>query len=583
MVATKLIALMKKCSTVKQAKQIHAHILINGLTQLQPLFIHHILLWDVTNYKTMAHYAHLILHHFSNPDSFSWSCVIRFFSQKGLFSEAVSLYVQMHRMNLWPTSYAISSALKSCARLQDMLGGVSIHGQVHVFGFNACVYVQTALLGFYSKMGDTGTARKVFDEMAEKSVVSWNSLLYGYLKAGNLDEAQHFFDEIPWKDVISWNSIVSGYAKAGKMDQACSLFQQMPERNLASWNAMITGYIDCGSIQLARECFDAMPSRNCVSWITMIAGYSKSGDVGSACMLFDQMDHKDLLSYNAMIACYAQNSKPKEALELFNYMLKPDVYVHPDKMTLASVISACSQLGDLEYWCWIESHMNDFGIVLDDHLATALIDLYAKCGSIDKAYELFHCLRRRDLVAYSAMIYGCGINGRASDAIKLFEQMLGDRIGPNLVTYSGLLTAYNHAGLVEEGYRCFNSMKDYGIVPSVDHYGIMVDLLGRAGYLNEAYRLIINMPTQPNAGVWGALLLACRLHDNVELGEIAVQHCIKLESDTAGYCSLLSSIYATVGKWDDAKKLRLGMEGTKTIKIPGCSWTSNLTHPRLGK
>ncbi|KAL2339068.1 hypothetical protein Fmac_013514 [Flemingia macrophylla] len=573
MIATKLITLVKKYSSVKHAKQIHAHILTNGLTHLQPLLIHHMLLWDVTNYRTMAHYAYLMLHHLRNPDSFSWGCVIRFLSQKGLFTEAVSLYVEMHRMSLCPTSHAISSALKSCARVQDMLGGVSIHGQVHVFGFNTCVYTQTSLLDLYSRMGDMGTAGKVFDEMTEKNVVSWNSLLFGYVKIGNLDEARGFFDEIPEKDVISWNSMISGYAKAGNMDQACILFRQMPERNLASWNAMIAGFIDCGSIAFAREFFDAMPRRNRVSWITMIAGYSKCGDVDSARKLFDQMDHKDLLTYNAMIACYAQNSKPKEALELFNDMLKPDICVHPDEVTLTSVISSCSQLGVLEHWCRIESRMNDFGIVLDDNLATALIDLYAKCGSIDKAYELFHSLRKRDVVAYSAMIYGCGVNGRASDAIKLFEQMLAECIVPNLVTYTGLLTAYNHAGLVEKGYQCFNSMKDNGLVASVDHYGIMVDLLGRAGNLDEAYKLVINMPVQPNAGVWGALLLACRLHNNVELGEIAVQHCIKLESDTTGYCSLLSSIYATVGKWDDAKKLRMEMEGKK-FRIPGCSWTS---------
>lgn len=210
MAATKLITLMKKCSTVKQAKQIHAHILINGFTFLRPLLIHRMLLWDVTNYRTMANYAYSMLHHLHIPDSFSWGCVIRFFSQKGLFTEAVFLYVQMHRMSLCPSSPAVSSALKSRARIQDMLVGVSIHGQVRVFGFNTCVYVQTALLDLYSKIGDMGTARKLFNEMAKKSVVSWNSLLSGYVKAGNLDKAQDLFDEIPRKDVISWNSTISG-------------------------------------------------------------------------------------------------------------------------------------------------------------------------------------------------------------------------------------------------------------------------------------------------------------------------------------------------------------------------------------
>ena len=166
------------------------------------------------------------------------------------------------------------------------------------------------------------------------------------------------------------------------------------------------------------------------------------------------MNDKDLLLFNVMIACYAQNSQPKETIELFNLMLERNVNVQPDGLTLASVISACSQLGDFKFGSSVESYMNKFGIELDDHLATALVDLYAKCGSIDKAYELFRGLRKRDLIAYSAMIFGCGINGKAVDAIKLFEEMLNSHICPNLVTYTGLLTTYNHAGLTEEGYQC---------------------------------------------------------------------------------------------------------------------------------
>ncbi|KAF3948593.1 hypothetical protein CMV_025427 [Castanea mollissima] len=315
----------------------------------------------------------------------------------------------MHRLGLCPTTFAVSSALRACARIEYRIGGVLVHGQVHKYGHRSCVYVQTALVDFYSKLCDMVTAQKVFDEMLVKNVVSWNSILSGCLKSGNLAEAQRVFDEIPRKDVISWNSMVLGYARAGNLDRACSFFQQIPEKNTASWNSMISGYVDCGEIESARSIFDAMPQRNNVSWITMIAGYSKCGDVESAQKLFDQMDEKDLLSFNAMISCYAQNSQPKEAIELFNQMLEPNVNVQPDGLTLASLTSACSQLGDFKFGPFVESYMNKFGIELDDHLATALVDLYAKCGSIDKAYELFHGLRKRDLIAYSAMILGCGI------------------------------------------------------------------------------------------------------------------------------------------------------------------------------
>ncbi|XP_057510445.1 pentatricopeptide repeat-containing protein At4g22760 [Actinidia eriantha] len=568
MVVSKLGTLLNSSLTVKQAKQIHALVLVNGLNHLEPLVVRQVLVSTCNYSESTTHYVKLILFHMQNPDVFSWSCTVRFLSQHAYFREAFALYVQMQRLGLCPSSFALSSSLKACARLVYKMAGISIHAQVHKCGFCKIVYVQTALVDFYSKLRNMETARKVFDEMVEKNVVSWNSMLSGYLKSGDLTMAHSLFDEIPKKDVVSWNSMVSGFARAGNMEQACALFRQMPERNTASWNAMVSGYLECGKRELARSFFDAMPTRNSVSWITMISGYSKGGDVESAQDLFDWMGEKDLLLYNAMISCYAQNGRSKEALQLFNKMLQPDVNIQPDKMTFASVISACSQMGDLSVGSQIESTMNRLGIRMDNHLATALIDLYAKSGRIDKAYVLFHGLQKKDLISYTAMILGCGLNGRANDSIKLFEEMMDTQIYPNLVTFTGILTAYNHVGLVEEGYKCFTSMQKHGLMPSADHYGIMVDLFGRAGRLKEAYELIKNMPMQPHAGVWGALLLACSVHNNVELAEIAAKHCFALEPDTTGYRSLLASIYASVGRWDDAKRLRKGLQE----KIPGCSW-----------
>lgn len=481
----------------------------------------------------------------------------------------------MQRTHLTPTTYAVSAALKACARIPAVVTGRAIHAQVYKVGQQSNVFVQTALVDLYFKFGETQIARRVFDEMPERNVVSWNSILGGYIKAGDLTTARRIFDEMPIKDVVSWNSMVAGYAKAGDMGSAESLFQQMPWRNAASWNGMISGFIDSGKVEEARKLFNEMPERSNVSWIAMISGYSKCGDVDSARQLFDQMGEKDCPSWNAMIACYAQNSRPKEALQLFNQMRKLNVNVQLNEMTFVSVISACSQLGDLRFGSWIEGYMQRIGIELDDHLITALVDLYAKCGSMDNAYNLFRALRRRDMIAYSAMIFGCGINGRASDAIHLFEEMVEAKVCPNEITFTGLLTAYNHAGLVEEGCRCFASMASkHQVMPSADHYAIMADLLGRAGRLEEAHELIKSMPMQPHVGVWGALLLACRIHGNVELGEIAARHCLELEpeAEASGYYVLLANIYASAERWDDAKRLRKMVEEKGLSKVPGCSW-----------
>ncbi|GAB4856994.1 hypothetical protein Ancab_014906 [Ancistrocladus abbreviatus] len=570
MLVSQLNAWVKNCGTVNQAKQIHAQILVNNLYDVEPLLARQLVLTARILSPSIVQYVQNILWCLQKPDTFSWSCTIRAFAQHGQFKEAFTLYAQMQRLGLSPTTFSVSSALRACARIGYKTGGVSIHAQIHKYEIFHSVFVQTALLDFYSKLGDIEIAERVFAEMDEKNAVSWNSMLAGYLKFGDLALAKQFFDMMPVKDIISWNSMISGCARSGDMYQACLLFRQMPHKNLASWNAILSGYVDCGKIDLAQHFFDVMPQRNAISWITMISGYSKCGDVDSARSIFDRVHDKDLLTFNSMIACYAQNSRPEEAIRLFIEMLSMN-FVQPDKMTLASVISACSQVGDLRYGYWVESCMKRLGIVKDDHLATALIDFYAKCGNIGKAYELFYGLGKKDLVAYTAMILGCGLNGKADAAIKLFKEMLVDQIWPNLVTFTGILTAYNHAGLVEEGYQCFNSMKQYGLQPSADHYGVMVDLLGRAGRLEEAYDLVKSMPMKPHTGVWGALLLACRLHNNLDLGKVAAEQCFNLEPDKTGYSSLLANIYASNERWDDAKSLRT-LQYVRPAKIPGCSW-----------
>ncbi|KAL3640819.1 hypothetical protein CASFOL_015787 [Castilleja foliolosa] len=573
MQVSNLTTLLNKTLTVDQAKQIHCQIIVSRLNNLAPLLIRQALKHAASQNSptTTTHYIKSILQCTKQTSDVvsSTSHAIRHLSQHGQFKDALSLYNQSLSWGLLPNTFAVSSALKACARLLCTVSGLMIHGQTHKLGLCNVVFVQTALVDFYSKIGDMVVARKVFDEIRGKNVVSWNSILAGYVKYGDLAMAQSVFDEMPERDVISWNSMVSGFARANNMLQAYELFRRMPLKNTASWNTMVTGYVECEKIELARSFFDAMPEKNSVSYITMMSAYSRYGDVESAKELYDQLGNKnDLLSYNAMISCFAQNNRPKEALVLFEEMV-----IKPDKMTLASVVSACSQLGDSEYGARVESYMRKLGIVMDDHLATSFVDLYAKCGDIDKAYGLFNGLQKRDLVAYTTIILGCGINGRAKEAIGLFEEMMGDGIIPNVVTYTGILTAYNHVGMVEQGYECFKSMQKHGLVPSRDHYSIVVDLLGRAGRLEEAHELIKSMPMRPHAGVWGALLLGCSLHDNVELAEVAAGNCFELEPESGGYRSLLANIYAANGRWDDANRLRGGIVENGAIKIVGSSWS----------
>ncbi|CAM0911164.1 unnamed protein product [Alopecurus aequalis] len=518
--------------------------------------------------------------HINSP----WTLAIRAAADQGRPRRAIALYLSSLRSGAahCPCPFALAAVLKSVSRLPDhavATASASLHAHLLRLGLLAHPYPHAALAHLYSR--NPITARSLLDETPpggartpHSLLVSRNSLLASFLRSRDLPSARALFDQMHVRDVVSWNTMVAGLAKAGRLYSAIELFNRMPERNAASWNAVLCGIIAHGHLAEAREMFEQMPVRSNVSWITMISGYAKAGDVQAAASLFERMENKnDLYAWNAMIACYAQNGCAREAIGVFNRMLKPHVCVLPNEKTFSSVISACSQLGDLRFGLWVQSFMGSVGIELDDHLRTALVDLYTKSGRIDSAFDLFRGLKARDVVSYSAMIVGCGMNGKLNEAIGLFKEMSDANILPNAVTFVGLLSAYNHAGLMEEARACFASMSSkYKIRPSMEHYTIMVDLLGRSGKLDEAFELIMQMPIQPHASVWGALLLACRLHNNVELGEIVASKCFELAPGDSGYYILLGNIYAQTNKWDKVKRLRKTMEERGLSKMPGSSW-----------
>ncbi|KAI9180671.1 hypothetical protein LWI28_007071 [Acer negundo] len=141
-------------------------------------------------------------------------------------------------------------------------------------------------------------------------------------------------------------------------------------------------------------------------------------------------------------------------------------------------------------------------------------------------------------------------------ALKLFREMLDDEVKPDHITFVSLLSACSHSGLVSEGQWCFHIMQEVcGIKPHLKHYGCMVDLFGRAGLLKMAYDFIINMPKRPDSSVWGALLGACQMHGNIELGAYASNRLFELDSENVGYYALMSNMYANVGKWKRAERI----------------------------
>ncbi|KAL8238847.1 hypothetical protein R6Q59_015414 [Mikania micrantha] len=469
MLVTKVTAFLNHPLTVKQLKHLHALILINGLNYLEPMIITQIVNRPSNHSQAGIRYLRSLIRYFKQPNVVARTSVIQFWYQHGEFQEALDEYLFMQRVGLLPCSSVVALAINVCTRLGNRVGGIRLHGQVYGYGFYGDVHVGTALVGFYLKVDDMETAKKVIDEMSERNAPS--CVIYRYLESGNLTIAEHVFSEMGDKDIDSWNLMVSWYTRTGDMEKAIATFGLMPVKTSSSWTAMISGYVDLGNMEIARNFYDVMPEQNVVSCMKMIDGYSNSGAVESAREIFNGMDAKDHMLYNAMITCYAQNGHPNKALQLFDEMLQPNVNIQPNNMTLATIINVCSESSNLIFGSWIhETLMKQVRIKMDDDVAVALIELYAKCGRLDKAYGLFHGLQKKPAGVYTILILACSRNGWRHDAIKLFEEMLEANICPNLLTFKGLLSSLNFADSVQENYHGFSNVNPLAISGPLNPY-----------------------------------------------------------------------------------------------------------------
>ncbi|XP_030441197.2 pentatricopeptide repeat-containing protein At1g06143-like [Syzygium oleosum] len=444
-----------------------------------------------------------------NPNAFVYNAMIRCLARGCSPVPALECYKSMLRDDVRATSFALSSLVKACGAAQGSGLGESVHGHAWRNGFGSHVFVQTALIDLYAGFGNIIESRKVFDEMPER-------------------------------DAFAWTTMVSAHARSSDMSAARALFEEMPERNVAAWNAMIDGYARLGDVELAES-------------------------------LFEQMTVRDIISWTTMITCYSQNGRFREALTTFREMTAHGIT--PDEVSIAAVISACAHLSALDAGKEIHHYAMQNRFCVDVYIGSALVDMYAKCGSLDSSLVVFYKLREKNLFCWNSVIEGLAMHGYAENALKMFEMMEREKIKPNGVTFVSVLSACTHAGLVDEGRRWFCSMTDdYNITPGVEQYGCMVDLLSKAGLLEDALKLIQNMKVEPNSVIWGALLGGCKLHRNLEIAQVAANALKVLEPENSGYSALLVNMYAEVSRWGEVAKIRASMKEQRVEKeCPGAS------------
>ncbi|XP_019054868.1 PREDICTED: pentatricopeptide repeat-containing protein At2g13600 [Nelumbo nucifera] len=520
------------------------------------------------------------------PDQCSWNSMVSGFAQHDRFEESLEFFINMHSEDFVLNEYSFASALSACSGLMDLKMGSQIHCLMSKSPYISDVYMGSALIDMYSKCGNVVDSQKVFDEMTERNIVSWNSLITCYEQNGPANEALRIFlrmmgsgvepDEVTLASVVSACASLSAI-REGSQIHACVVKSDEFRDDVVLGNALVDMYAKCGKINEARWVFDRMPIRNVVSETSLVSGYAKAASVKAARLMFTKMTVRNAVSWNALIAGYTQSGENEEALGLFCLLKRESVW--PTHYTFGNVLNACANLADLQLGRQVHSHVLKHGFRFqsgpesDIFVGNSLVDMYTKCGSIEDGLYVFENMVERDRVSWNAMIVGYAQNGRGSEAVGLFKKMLSSGEKPDHVTMIGVLCACSHVGLIDEGRQYFNSISsDYGLVPSKDHYTCMVDLLGRAGFLDEAKQFIDNMPMQPDTVLWGSLLAACKVHGNIEMGKNVAEKLLELDPKNSGPYVLLSNMYAELGRWGDAMRVRKIMRQRGVVKQPGCSW-----------
>lgn len=573
-----LLSLLEKCKSISQLKQIQSQMVITGLISDGFASSRLIAFCAISQWRDLD-YCTNILFNTQNPNAFSWNVAIRGFLDSENPREAVVLYKKALQCDgTKPDNYTYPLLFKACARLSSINMGNEILGHVLQLGFDSNVFVSNAVIHMSASCGDLEGARKVFDESCVRDLVSWNSMINGYARRGWACEAVKFYREMQVHGVkpddVTMIGVVSSCAQLEDLDLGRESHRYIEENGLkltiSLANALMDMYMKCGNLEEARKLFDSMTNKTMVSWTTMIVGYAKSGLFEIARRLFDDMPDKDVVPWNAMIGGYVHANRCKEALALFSEMQAMNI--KPDEVTMVSCLSACSQLGALNDGIWIHHYIEKHELSLNVALGTALVDMYAKCGKITKALQVFQELPRRNSLTWTAIICGLALHGSAHDAIAYFSEMVDSCLIPDEVTFLGLLSSCCHGGLVEEGRKYFAQMSSkFNLSPNLKHYSCIVDLLGRAGLLEEAEGLIKSMPMEADAVVWGALFFACRIHGNVLMGERAASKLLQLDPHDSGIYVLLANMYGEAEMWEEARNVRKMMRQRGVEKTPGCS------------
>ncbi|KAL9245283.1 hypothetical protein vseg_018953 [Gypsophila vaccaria] len=486
-------------------------------------------------------------------DAYSWNCIISGHVKNSKLREALCLFGTMVRSGVMPTEFSYSMVLNACSRLGDYVFGRVTHAFVLTTGVPVDLPLQNALVDMYSSCGDSRSAFHVFSGIQKPDIVSWNSMMAGYAENGEGAKAMGLFvqllrhgshkpDEYTFAAVISANQEYPA-SHHGEPLHARVIVAGL-DRSIYVGSPLISMYFNNGRTASAEQVFHSIPMKDLVLWTEMVSGYAKALDGEKAVKVFCNMWNE---GHNI------------------------------DDFALSSALSACADLATLKQGEMLHCLAVKSGYDSEMSVCGSLVDTYAKNGSLQAAESIFSNVTDPDLKCWNSMIGGYGHHGKGEEALKLFNEIFVHGLEPDTVTYVSLLSACSHSGLVDKGKYLWNSMKEKNISRGIKHYSCMVSLLSRAGLLEEAVDVINESEFGENhLELWRIVLGSSVSNKNLSMGLHAARKILKVDARDSATYTLLSNLYAAVGRWEGVMEIRRRIRGMMLDKDPGLSWIETL-------
>ncbi|MCO5554864.1 hypothetical protein L7F22_008400 [Adiantum nelumboides] len=450
-------------------------------------------------------------------DVFSWSSMIGACVRNGSAKEGLELFNQMNGGDVEPNSVTYVCAIEACASMRLINEAKRIHALVAKSKFARDLAVLSALITMYGKCRSPHDAKCVFDQVNEPSVSTWNAMISMYLQSGSHEDALDLFTKMQHLNYKP-NAITLVCAL-----DACACLANLQEGQKINDLVAESIYKDDVMVNTA-----------------LIRMFGNCGDVKNAEVIFQRATEKDVILWSSMVAACAHTGCDEKALDLFYQMQLRNVI--PDSGVYVCALNACSNLSCIKEG--LQFHIDVVKLGYEDELqvATALVDMYGKCGSLDSAREVFTSFAQRDFIMWNTMVSACAQNSSGEEAIATFHEMLKAGINPDGITFISVLSACNHMGDVDEGKRVFALMKDYKIQHTAEHCSYMVDLLSRAGHIDDAETLIDALPSENCLKLWLLLLGACCSHGDPEQARRIAGRALQIDPDNPTPYVLLSNM-----------------------------------------